>query len=287
MFFHILVWGVQLTLFAVSGIYFWLDQEMTSFVSLMTVTFLFFAGWKKVDNSPLQMALISWFGKRTLWTLEDGWKFVPIWLGFSFEPVEVKNQTVKIPVKVISAEEYEVKGLVSATVRPVPKFGRIFVDNDGFQEIVPILTNIFQTAIKAQGNGWTLDQLTQHNGTLAIYVVCHVESDDVDRNDWIGNAGVMIVALQVDFEQPEDIRRSRLEIGVNANRVTAFNQQQAAVTIEAVRRYNLLVEAGENPSFSAILEDTDRDMRLVQGQSQEVLGSSRNLVMTGDNQQPT
>lgn len=193
--YYLFVFGItsMLVLYSALGIWFEIDGWAPFLTTCFTIG-LVVQGIHDIKDEPLEYALLTWFGMRTPIGFREGIKFIPLFLGFGFERIEIKNKNIKVVVKVSTLEKAQIPITIELDARPDLNHLREFVDNNGYKGMDELLADPVRTAVNYQCNGISMYVLAAQGPTFAKRIRRQLTGliGEEGSNDDFGGTGSMI-----------------------------------------------------------------------------------------------
>lgn len=272
--YYLFVFSITLafTLYSSFGIWFDVDGWIPFFTMCFTIG-LIVQGIHDIKDDPLEYALLTWFGMRTPIGFREGFKFIPLFLGFGFERIQIKNKNIKVTVKVTTSEKTQIPVKVELDVRPDLNHLREFKDNGGYDGLDALLADPVTTAVNYQCTDISMYVLSANGPAIARRIRRQLNGliGEQGSNDDFAGTGAIIPEsgkLSVEATLPATITEAR-ERAV-AMQADVKGYAEFSRSVDAI--VNEQIAGGDTRRREIIREEVMKSLAVQQGKAKQIIG---------------
>lgn len=253
--YYLFVFSVTLglVLYSAFGVWFEIDG-WAPFITTCLAICLVVQGIHDIKSDPLEYALLTWLGMRTPIGFREGIKFIPLFLGFGFERIPIKNKNIIVTVQVYTKEELLIPVKIGIDVRPDINHLQEFKDYGGEEGLEGLLSDPIVTAVTTACNGKSMFSLNKDGPLHAreIRAILNGKKGDPDSNDDFIGSGVII---------PES---GKLSFEAKLPEAVSESQDRAVAMEKDIKGYDKFNELVEELTDKKIARGDTRDRDVIQ-----------------------
>ncbi len=272
--YYLFVFSVTLgfVLYSAFGVWFEIDGWIPFITTCFSIC-LVVQGIHDIKSDPLEYALLTWFGMRTPIGFREGIKFIPLFLGFGFERIPIKNKNIKVTIQVATAEGPQIPIKIELDARPDIKHLREFKDNGGYEGFDALLADPITTAVNYQCNGISMFVLYKHGPVFATRIREQLNGligEEGSNDDFEGTGAIIPDAGKLSFEAK--IPQTITEAQERAIAMQADVEGYAIFSRSVNKIIDEEIAGGDTRPREIIKEEVLESLAIQQGKAKQIIG---------------